>query len=94
MYKLRMAGYRVDYCFDNTKLGNMFKRATKKNAKFALILGDNELANHKVIVKDLAKEEQQEVDEDDLISYFDAIYNQHECKCKSGGECCSNEECK
>lgn len=92
--KLRMNGYSVDYCFDDVKLGNMFKRATKKNAKFALIIGENELANHKVIVKDLAKEEQNEIDTDDIVNYFDALFNQEECKCKNGGECCKDNECK
>ena len=92
--KLRLAGYSVDYCFDDVKLGNMFKRANKKNAKFALILGENEYNNHKVVIKNLTKEEQVEIDEDDLISYFDAFYNQEECKCKATGSCCKDNECK
>ena len=89
--KLRLAGYSVDYCFDDVKLGNMFKRATKKNAKYAIIIGENELNNRKVVVKDLKKEEQVEIDIDNLIGYFDALYNQEECKCKAGGECCSGD---
>ena len=92
--KLRTAGYSVDYCFDEVKLGNMFKRASKKNAKYAVIIGENEFANHKLVVKDLAKEEQVEIDDEDIINYFDAIFNQEECKCKSSGCCCEEEECK
>ena len=92
--KLRLAGYSTDYCFDDVKLGNMFKRASKKNAKYAIIIGDNEYNNRKLVVKDLRKEEQVEIDEDNIVSYFDAIFNQEECCCKSNGECCSNEECK
>lgn len=92
--KLRLAGYSTDYCFDDVKLGNMFKRANKKNAKFALILGENEYSNHKVVIKNLIKEEQVEIDEADLISYFDALFNQEECKCKATGSCCEDNECK
>ena len=93
--KLRLAGYSTDYCFDEVKLGNMFKRASKKNAKFAIIIGENEVNNSKVVVKDLAKEEQTEVDLDNIVSYFDAIFNQEECKCKCNDECCcSDNECK
>ena len=91
--KLRLAGYSVDYCFDQVKLGNMFKRASKKNARYAIIVGENEFKNHKLVVKDLAKEEQEEIDEDNIISYFDALYNQ-DCKCKVNDDCCCKEECK
>ena len=76
--KLRLAGYSTDYCFDDVKLGNMFKRASKKNAKYAIIIGDNEYNNRKLVVKDLRKEEQVEIDEDNIVSYFDAIFNQEE----------------
>ena len=91
--KLRLAGYSVDYCFDDVKLGNMFKRASKKRAKFAVIIGENEYNNHKLVVKDLAKEEQNEIEEDNIVCYFDAIFNQ-ECKCKCSDDCCTGEECK
>ena len=92
--KLRLAGYSTDYCFDDVKLGNMFKRASKKNAKFAIIIGENEVASHKLVVKDLRKEEQVEIEEDNIVSYFDAIFNQEECCYKSNNECCCNDECK
>ena len=92
--KLRLAGYSTDYCFDDVKLGNMFKRASKKNAKYAIIIGENEYNNHKLVVKDLRKEEQVEIEEDNIVCYFDAIFNQEGCCCKSNGECCSDEDCK
>ena len=92
--RLRVNGYSADFCFDDVKLGNMFKRASKKNARYALIIGENEIANHKVIIKDLDREVQEEIDEDNLIDYFDALYNQCECKCKSNSDCCCDEECK
>ena len=71
-------GYRVDICFDKTKLGNMFKRATNKNAKFAIIIGEEEIKNDSVIVKNLATQEQLSVKIDDLIEKFDELFSEEE----------------
>ena len=67
-------GYRVDMCFDKTKLGNMFKRANNKKAKFAIILGENERKDNVVVIKDLAKQEQYTVKVEELIDKFDELY--------------------
>ena len=69
-------GYRADICFDKTKLGNMFKRATAKNAKFAVIVGEDEANNDSVVVKDLEKQEQQTVKVDDLVKYLDEKFEE------------------
>ena len=65
-------------CFEKTKLGNMFKRATNKNAKFAIIIGEDEIQKDSVIVKDLAKQEQQTVETEKLIDYIDARFKEEE----------------
>ena len=67
-------GYKVDICFDQTKLGNMFKRANNKNAKFAVIVGEEERKNGTVVIKDLAKQEQITVKVEELIDKFDELY--------------------
>jgi len=59
--EMRLNGLRTEYCFDNVKLANMFKRATKKGAKYALIIGEDEMNNEEVIIKDLDKGEQRRV---------------------------------
>ena len=85
---VRLLGYRVDMCFDNVKLGNMFKRAEKKNAKLAIIIGEEEIKNNKVIVKNMQTQEQIIVDYDKLGDTCDELLNTTECCC--GEEC----ECK
>ena len=55
---LRMSAYRTDMCFEDVKLANMFKRAERKGAKFAIIIGENEVNNQEVIVKNMATQEQ------------------------------------
>lgn len=67
-------GYKVDMCFDQTKLGNMFKRASNKNAKFAIIIGESEREAGTVVVKDLVKQEQVTVKVEELIEKFDELY--------------------
>lgn len=87
--RLRMNGYITDMCFDDVKIGSMIKRALKKGATYALIIGENEINNHKVMVKDLINNLQEEVDLKDLIVYFHKKYqSNNECCC--GGGCCSN----
>ena len=68
-------GYKVDICFDKTKIGNMFKRATNKNAKFALIIGEDEIKNDSVILKNLESQEQETVEVDKLIEKIDEYYS-------------------
>lgn len=90
---LRMAGYRTEMCFDNTKLGNMFKRATKKGASYAIIIGEDEFKNQSVVVKDMAAQEQDEVNLDDLVEYFDSRHGDDNCECGCGHHHDENHEC-
>ena len=74
VYLRNSGGYKVDVCFDHTKLGNMFKRAANKNAKFAVIIGENEVKDETVVIKDLVKQEQVSVKMEELIEKFDELY--------------------
>ena len=88
---LRMWGYKTDICFEDVKFGNMFKRAEKKGARYAIIIGDNELENNEVIVKDLNAQTQETVKAEDLVQYAcQLIENEQECSCGCGGK---NGEC-
>lgn len=84
---VRMNGYSVDMCLDDVKLGSMFKRAQKKNAKFAIIIGDNEIANSRVIIKNLVTQEQLEVSITSLKDTIDDLFNEHECCCGDDCDC-------
>ena len=68
-------GYRVDVCADNCKMGAMFKRASTKGAKFAVIIGENELNEESVVIKDLESQEQQTVKVEKLIEKFDELFS-------------------
>ena len=95
--EIRLLGYRVDMCFDNVKLGNMFKRAEKKNTKLAIIIGEDEIKNNKVIIKNMSTQEQIAVNYDELGAKIDDILITHACCGKhkeKKGECCEGEECE
>ena len=85
---LRISGYRVDMCFEEAKLGNMFKRAERKGAKFAVIIGENEVNNQEVIIKNLATTVQNSVPVSELIEKISQEMGDECC----GGECQCHKE--
>lgn len=68
---LRNNGFNVDMSFENKSMGASFKIATRKNAKFALIIGENEIANNIVKLKDLNTQEQCDVALQNLVEVLD-----------------------
>ena len=85
---LRISGYRVDMCFEEAKLGNMFKRAERKGAKFAVIIGENEVNNQEVIIKNLATTTQNSVPVSELIEKISQEMGDECC----GGNCQCHKE--
>lgn len=88
---IRMMGVSVDICFDSVKLGAMFKRAEKKHAKFAIIIGDNEVENGEVVIKDLTKQEQFTVSQEELCEKVAELLGEeeeHHCCCEDDDCCC------
>lgn len=99
---IRMSGMTTDICFDNTKLGNMFKRATNKKAKFAVIIGEDEMKANKVSLKNLETQEQSSLSIEELLETLDNsmthahehhchdencdCHHDHECNCHHKGE--------
>lgn len=75
---LRLNGYSCDICLESKNFGQMFKKAQRRNAKYALIIGDNELESKNVVVKNLALEKQETVANDDLLEYLDEKFDVEE----------------
>jgi histidyl-tRNA synthetase len=65
---LRAAGLAVEVSLRRSNAGNMMKRADALGAKFALVLGGDELASGRGKLKELATGAQQEVALDALVS--------------------------
>jgi len=67
---LRNAGFRVELPPTELKFGKALERATKLGSRFALILGDNEVADGQWTLKTLADGSQQKLTEQALLEYL------------------------
>ena len=99
--ELRLRGFRVDMCYDEVKLANMFKRAERKNAKLAVIIGEEEIENNKVVIKNMKTQEQITVSGDEFADKCEDLLieqcccgKHHKHECCEGGECCNEKEGK
>ena len=73
---LRSIGYRCETPFAIGKFGPMFKKAERKKARVAIIIGDDEVAKEVVQVKILATQTQQEVKFTELVSFLKKTLNE------------------
>ena len=70
--KLRAAGVRVDVAYGNRGLKGAMKAADRSGAKFALVLGERDLAAEQIGVKDLSSGEQRAVPLCDVLEVVQA----------------------
>ncbi|MEG9464103.1 MAG: histidine--tRNA ligase, partial [Bacillus amyloliquefaciens] len=76
VYKLREAGISSEIDYENKKMKGQFKTADRLGARFIAILGEDELAQNKINVKDAETGEQREVVLDELIQVLKADQKQ------------------
>lgn len=77
---LRLNGYKSDVNLEGKGLKGMLKKAIKLSSKYALILGEEEINNNSIVVKDLRKETQETVSLDKIVDYLDEKENDdHSC---------------
>ena len=74
--KLRGLDFVVEICLDKAKLPAMFKRAEKRRAKFGIIIGENEVKERKIVIKNLSTQEQTELKEDEILNKIYDIHDQ------------------
>lgn len=67
---VREKGYAVD-SGSGPAMNAHFKKANQAGARWMIILGENELKNSNLTVKDLDKREQKEIRETELLSYLE-----------------------
>jgi len=89
---LRMLGFKADSVIEKKSFKAMFRKAEKHNAKFAIIIGENELKNNEVIIKDMHTQEQTTVKNSQLGDYVDNLFNEHECHCHDHDCECEGED--
>ena len=68
--QLRQAGFRADISFSGGKMKSQMSKANKALAHFVLILGEDEIKNQTVAVKDMQKSVQETVALDKITEYL------------------------
>ncbi|MFQ3542667.1 histidine--tRNA ligase [Halobacillus rhizosphaerae] len=69
-YQLRNAGVQVDKDYQNRKMKAQFKSADRLQAKYVVVLGDREVENQVVNVKNMQSGEQQEVPIAEVVQHL------------------------
>lgn len=67
---LRRNGIKVDKDYLNRKIKGQMKQADRLNAKYTVVIGDQELENNKIGVKNMISGESENVQLDELVNYF------------------------
>lgn len=68
--QLRSAGYIADFAFGNRSLKGAMKAADKLNAKFVIVIGDEEIQSNRVNVKNMETGESQSVSTTELQNFI------------------------
>ncbi|MEJ6400699.1 histidine--tRNA ligase [Nicoliella lavandulae] len=74
---LRMAGYSADRDYLDRKPKAQFKSANKLDADYTLTIGDQELADQTIHVKQMATGKEETVAMDDVMTDFGAVVEKH-----------------
>jgi len=100
---LRANGFRVDTEYTGRGLKAQFKQADRLNAKYLILLNDEDLKNDEVKIKNNKTKEEELVPIDYLLYYLDEhlteedydIEEEHTCHCHDheDHECCGEHEC-
>jgi len=65
---LRRAGFNTEVVMEPGKLAKQFKYADRAGIRFVIVLGEDEIANGTVTVKDLRREDQFTITRHELVS--------------------------
>ena len=70
---LRMSGYTVDLDFMDKSLKGQFKNVERLNPKYITVIGDEEIKERKIKIKDNDTKEEVEIEMQDIISFFEGV---------------------
>ena len=87
--QIRMSGYTCEVCLENKNFGQMFKKAERRQALYALIVGDDEINSGTYVIKNMASQEQFKIDSSKLIDVLDKLFAEDDEECSCG---CGNHE--
>ena len=74
---LRSSGFVVETNYAVKSMPALLKTALRKNAKFAIIIGEDEIAKKEVAVKNLKTQDQTYVKLEDLENVLHTLFNEY-----------------
>lgn len=94
--ELRAAGYRSECEFLNRSFKAQFKTVERKKAKTAIIVGEKDIEQGTVNIKDIATQTQQSVALESVVDAMDALFgeeeHEHVCTCEDGNCTCGKHK--
>ncbi|MFQ7538970.1 MAG: His/Gly/Thr/Pro-type tRNA ligase C-terminal domain-containing protein, partial [Clostridium sp.] len=94
--ELRAAGYRSDMDYLNRSFKAQFKTVDRKKAKVAIMIGETEVQNGTVNMKEIETQEKLTVALDAVVDTMDAMFHEtedaHVCTCGEEHCTCNHEE--
>lgn len=78
---LRLSGYKVELDYMSRSLKANFKQSERLNAKYVIIVGEEEVEHNLLTIKDNKSLDEYKVGIDDVISFFDEKLNDDDCSC-------------
>lgn len=89
--ELRAAGYKTDTDYQNRSFKAQFKSVDRKQAKVAVLVGEDEINSGTVTIKRIEDQLQKVVKLEDIVETMDQLFHEeeahgHECTCGEG-EC-------
>lgn len=68
---LRMSGFSADIDYMNRKIASNFKQADRYNAKYVIIIGEEEISSNILTIKNNETKEEYKVNLEEIIDFFD-----------------------
>ena len=78
---LRLSGFSADIDYMNRNIKGNFKQADRLNAKFVIVIGDEEAKTNILTIKNNHTKEEYKVKLDDLIDFLDENLDECDCGC-------------
>lgn len=93
VYLLRTLGLSVETDYLNRKLANNFKYAEKINAKYTVVIGEDEIEKEYFTVKNMKTREEEKVSKNEFLKYILEQLEQDDssCSCDCGEDDCDKD---
>ena len=93
-YTLRMLGIKAEMDTLNRSIKSNFKQAEKQNSKFVAIIGEEEIKENIISIKNMKTKEEIKVNTNQIIEFlFQNLESSCDCGCGHDHECDCEEDC-